>query len=126
MDAQIIFGLVYKDELELEDEVLVTVIATGFDSESQYDEEEEHPEHRPSYTQPVRSSTNRRSRRRVPTDFSGGVSANRRTEPRPPSPVTEKKERTPSPPKDPPTRQRETDWDIPAFLRVQKKGKSNK
>ena len=31
-DAQIIFGLVYKDELELGDEVLVTVIATGFDS----------------------------------------------------------------------------------------------
>ena len=30
-DAQIIFGLVYKDELELGDEVLVTVIATGFD-----------------------------------------------------------------------------------------------
>ena len=28
--AQIIFGLVYKDELELGDEVLVTVIATGF------------------------------------------------------------------------------------------------
>lgn len=31
-DAQPIFGLVYKDELELSDEVLVTVIATGFDS----------------------------------------------------------------------------------------------
>ena len=31
-DAQIIFGLVYKDELELGDEVLVTVIATGFDA----------------------------------------------------------------------------------------------
>ena len=30
-DAQPIFGLVYKDELELNDEVLVTVIATGFD-----------------------------------------------------------------------------------------------
>lgn len=30
-DAQPIFGLVYKDELELSDEVLVTVIATGFD-----------------------------------------------------------------------------------------------
>ena len=30
-EAQIIFGLVYKDELELGDEVLVTVIATGFD-----------------------------------------------------------------------------------------------
>ena len=31
-DAQPIFGLVCKDELELNDEVLVTVIATGFDS----------------------------------------------------------------------------------------------
>ena len=31
-DAQPIFGLVYKDELELSDEVLVAVIATGFDS----------------------------------------------------------------------------------------------
>ena len=30
-DAQPIFGLVNKDELELNDEVLVTVIATGFD-----------------------------------------------------------------------------------------------
>ena len=37
-DAQPIFGLVYKDELELNDEVLVTVIATGFDppSDSNY------------------------------------------------------------------------------------------
>ena len=35
-DAQIIFGLVYKDELELDDEVLVTVIATGFDSDMRY------------------------------------------------------------------------------------------
>lgn len=33
-DAQPIFGLVYKDELELNDEVLVTVIATGFDPPS--------------------------------------------------------------------------------------------
>ena len=33
-EAQIIFGLVYKDELELDDEVLVTVIATGFDADS--------------------------------------------------------------------------------------------
>ena len=31
-DAQPIFGLVNKDELELNDEVLVTVIATGFDT----------------------------------------------------------------------------------------------
>ena len=31
-DAQIIFGLVYRDEMEHGDEVLVTVIATGFDS----------------------------------------------------------------------------------------------
>lgn len=33
-DAQPIFGLVHKDELELSDEVLVTVIATGFDPPS--------------------------------------------------------------------------------------------
>lgn len=33
-DAQPIFGLVYRDELELNDEVLVTVIATGFDPPS--------------------------------------------------------------------------------------------
>ncbi len=31
-DAQPIFGLVYRDELELNDEVMVTVIATGFDA----------------------------------------------------------------------------------------------
>lgn len=126
MDAQIIFGLVYKDELELGDEVLVTVIATGFDSDSQYDEVDEYREPRPSYSQPVRPSTNRRVRRRAPVDFAGGSSTNRRTDPNPPSPVTEKKERTPSPPKEQPTRQSETDWDIPAFLRVQKKGKPNK
>ena len=37
-DAHPIFGLFYKDELELSDEVLVTVIATGFDlpSDSSY------------------------------------------------------------------------------------------
>ena len=34
-DAQPIFGLVCKDELELNDEVLVTVIATGFDPPSE-------------------------------------------------------------------------------------------
>lgn len=34
-DAQPIFGLVYKDELELNDEVLITVIATGFDPPSE-------------------------------------------------------------------------------------------
>ncbi len=123
MDAQIIFGLVYKDELELGDEVLVTVIATGFDSDSEYDEAEEYAEPRPSYTQPGRASPNRRSRRRTPADFSGGGTDSRRTEPSPPSPVTKKKERPPSPPNDQPTRQTETDWDIPAFLRVQKKGK---
>ncbi len=33
-DAEPIFGLVYRDELELKDEVLVTVIATGFDPPS--------------------------------------------------------------------------------------------
>ena len=33
-EAEPIFGLVYRDELEFEDEVLVTVIATGFDPPS--------------------------------------------------------------------------------------------
>lgn len=129
MDAQIIFGLVYKDELELGDEVLVTVIATGFDSESQYDEVDSYPEYRSSYPDRVRSSSNRPTHNRVPVNRPEAGTYNRRPDANPPSPTTDKvpgKGAKPSSSKEQPTRHRETDWDIPAFLRVQKRGKSNK
>lgn len=140
-DAQIIFGLVYKDELELDDEVLVTVIATGFDStgEEAYGSEDRNtsarhdeadtyqrqPQGLPPSPNRVRQRIARTSseRTRVPGRGRRGTNA----EP----PVEEEKapqnnQQKPARGRDQDSQQRETDWEIPAFLRVQKRRGNDK
>jgi hypothetical protein len=141
-DAQIIFGLVYKDEMELGDEVLVTVIATGFDSNdgeilrgtdrsaaSRYDDVDTYQK-QPSSEQRVPGSG-----RALPGV--GGASSGRSTVPgrgrkanaTPPAEQDQEsqgRQRKPTRGKDQGTPQRETDWEIPAFLRVQKRGRDDK
>lgn len=141
-DAQIIFGLVYKDAVDLGDEVLVTVIATGFDSDegemlevddgsttARYDDADTY--------QRLPSSERRapRSGRALPNV--GGPSSGRspipgrgrRTNATPPEeqdqPAPER-QRKPARGRGRGTPQRETDWEIPAFLRVQKRGENDK
>ena len=150
-DAQIIFGLVYKDELELDDEVLVTVIATGFDAigDNRY---------AIGSNSPSRASGGRTSRhddadvyQRQPSTLSeqrtagGGRSrpGGGRTPVRKPNTPTNAPETNPEPVEDEEhepqargrrpsrgreqnTRRRDTDWEIPAFLRVNSKNRNDK
>ncbi len=143
-EAQIIFGLVYKDELELGDEVLVTVIATGFDSAegggygiddrstaARYDEPETYQRH-PQGTSEQRGASPSRARSRIARTQSDrpriprrGASANVE------API-EENNRPQNNPQKPArgraqgSRQRDTDWEIPAFLRVQKRRGNDK
>ncbi|MDE0013516.1 MAG: cell division protein FtsZ [Candidatus Poribacteria bacterium] len=142
-DAQIIFGLVYKDELELGDEVLVTVIATGFDSDisdifpgqereyaPRYDDVDAY-QRQPVPTQeqrtPVPSRTRSSTGRSLP---SRSVAPGRGR--RPAEPPIEQEEQSPQTRQSRPARGKDsqqrgsTDWEIPAFLRVQKRGQNNK
>ena len=147
-EAQIIFGLVYKDELELDDEVLVTVIATGFDSDSAYAlgaETSGSGSGNPSaryddadvYQRQPSALSEQRMARAGRTRPSGRVSSGRSATPtRRPRPETEQPVEQEQPPQDSarkPARrrdqgaqQRDTDWEIPAFLRVQKRNRNDK
>ena len=139
-DAQIIFGLVYKDELELGDEVLVTVIATGFDSDvsnflggqekeyaPRYDEAEAYQRQpAPAHEQRVPSPSRTRpgASRNLP---SRSVAPARGRRPNV-EPSVEKEEHPPQTRqprsargKESTQQRSETDWEIPAFLRVQKR-----
>ena len=147
-DAQIIFGLVYKDELELDDEVYVTVIATGFDAisdnryalgsgspsrvsgsrSSRYNEPDVY-QRQPSTEQ--RAAGNSRSR-----PVGGRTPARRSTAPthtpeaNPESAENEEHEsqgkaQKPAKEREQNTRRRDTDWEIPAFLRVNSKRNRN-
>ena len=148
-DAQPIFGLVYKDELELNDEVLVTVIATGFDppSDSSTYTPTQGSRFNPQGGQPnpmlqgsrVRSpetgtagrtqqSTQRPAWDRQPqgrgnegtTGTATQVPPNRQnTSPQPVG--QEKPENNDDETNDEQNQDREKQWDIPAFLRVQQK-----
>lgn len=144
-DAQIIFGLVYKDELELGEEVLVTVIATGFDADvngvfggqekeydSRYDDIETY-QRQPAPAHGQRTPTPGRTRpgagRTLPNRSVAPV-RERRPNVEPPM---EPEENTPRTRQTRPTRGKEnarqrsgTDWEIPAFLRVQKRGRNKK
>ena len=140
-EAQIIFGLVYKDEMEHGDEVLVTVIATGFDSDevevdrgaaSRYDDVEAYQKQPPAASERVPGSgralpgAGRPSSGRTPVPRRG-----RRTNTTPPAeqeqePQSQSRQRKPTRGRDQGTPQRETDWEIPAFLRVQKRGRDDK
>jgi len=144
-DAQIIFGLVYKDELELGDEVLVTVIATGFDTDADDPFDAQDREYGARYegmdayrrqsasTHNQYTSAPGRTRpgagRTLPNRSVAPVRG-RRSNVEPPE---EQEEQSPQPRQTrsgrgkESTRQRSgTDWEIPAFLRVQKRGRNNK
>ena len=148
-EAQIIFGLVYKDEVELDDEVLVTVIATGFDSEAayslgtetagggsggsastQYDDADVY-QRQPSALSEQRMA--RAGRTRPAGRVSSGRSATptRRQRPEAEQPVEQEQPpedngRKPARKRDQGAQQRDTDWEIPAFLRVQKRNRNDK
>lgn len=145
-EAQIIFGLVYKDELELDDEVLVTVIATGFDSDSayalgaetsgsgsgnlsaRYDDADVY-QRQPSALSEQRMA--RASRTRPSGRVSSGRSVTRRQRPETEQPVEQEQPpqdsgRKPARRRDQGAQQRDTDWEIPAFLRVQKRNRNDK
>jgi cell division protein FtsZ len=144
-DAQIIFGLVYKDELELVDEVRVTVIATGFDADasdilgtqdreyaSRYDDVDAYQRQPASAHEertPVPSRTKPGTSRTLPSRSAAPVRGQR---PNAEAPV-EQEEQPPQTRQPRPTRGKEstqqrggTDWEIPAFLRVSKRGQNNK
>ena len=144
-DAQIIFGLVYKDELELGDEVLVTVIATGFDADAdevlggrdreyaaQYDDIDPY-QRQPAPAQEQRPQSPSRTRpgagRNLPSRSAAPVRGRRQDV----EPPVEQEEHPPQTRQRKPPRGKEntqqrggTDWEIPAFLRVQKRGQNNK
>ena len=138
-DAQIIFGLVYKDELELGDEVLVTVIATGFDSvdaeaygtddrntATQYDDADTYQRQPPNASSPSRA---RQNISRTPSDRPRVPARARRANPEPPTEEEEppqNRQQKPVRERDQSSQQRETDWEIPAFLRVQKRRRNDK
>ena len=150
-DAQIIFGLVYKDELELDDEVLVTVIATGFDSDAGYALGTEtsatgsggsgNPSTRYDdadvYHRQPSALSEQRMARAGRTRPGGRVSSGRaatpthRQKPEPEQPVEQEQPpqdsgRKPARRRDQGAQQRDTDWEIPAFLRVQKRNRNDK
>ena len=149
-EAQIIFGLVYKDELELDDEVLVTVIATGFDAvtdnryaigsnspsragggrTSRHDDADVY-QRQPS-TLPEQRITGGRSRpggSRAPARKSNTPTNAPETNPEPVEDEEHEpqaKGRRPSRGREQNTRRRDTDWEIPAFLRVNSKNRNDK
>ena len=151
-DAQIIFGLVYKDELELDDEVLVTVIATGFDAEAEYslgaetegtgNASAQHDNADVYQRQPSALSEQRMARTGRPRP-GGRVSSGRAATPtrgrraeteqpaeQEPAPEAGEAGRKPAPARrrdqGQGAPQRDTDWEIPAFLRVQKRNRNDK
>lgn len=144
-DAQIIFGLVYKDELELGDEVLVTVIATGFDAEMEdgYDAQDRQYGSRYDDIDAYQRQPVAPREQRVPTPGRTRPGAGRTPPSRSVAPVRERRpnveppieqeEQPPQPRQTRSTRGKEntrqrsgTDWEIPAFLRVQKRGQNKK
>lgn len=150
-EAQIIFGLVYKDELELDDEVLVTVIATGFDSDAgyalgtetsgagntgsgspsaRYDDADVY-QRQPSALSEQRMARTSRTRPggRVSSGRSATPPPRQRAEPEQPveqEQPPQESGRKPTRRKDQGAQQRDTDWEIPAFLRVQKRNRNDK
>jgi cell division protein FtsZ len=134
-EAQIIFGLVYKGELELEDEVLVTVIATGFDSvegaDYEIDDADTYQRQTPALPEQRVPSPSRvrQSVARTPSDRSRIPGRGQRANAEPSTEEENVPQSNPQKPargRDQGSQQRETDWEIPAFLRVQKRRGNDK
>ncbi len=143
-EAEPIFGLVYRDELEFEDEVLVTVIATGFDPPS-----ESSTIGRPGVSQSggfnrqvqpnpmlqgsrVRSNesgvtgrnqsgTQRNAWERQPQERETSSPPRPSSQQRPPRGGQEQQENTEQSADEEKDQSKEKQWDIPSFLRVQQK-----
>ena len=141
-EAEPIFGLVYRDELEFEDEVLVTVIATGFDPPS-----ESSTIGRPGVSQSggfnrqvqpnpmlqgsrVRSNesgvtgrnqsgTQRNAWERQPQERETSSPPRPSSQQRPPRGGQEQQENTEQSADEEKDQSKEKQWDIPSFLRVQ-------
>ncbi len=141
-DAQIIFGLVYKDESELEDEVLVTVIATGFDRDMYKDSSPQDSGYGfrygdiDTYQRQPASGQNQYTSPGGARPGAGRTLSNnkyvppvrgRRPNAEPPMDQEEQPRQTRSARGKENKRQRSrTDIEIPAFLRVQKRGRNDK
>ncbi len=148
-DAQPIFGLVNKDELELNDEVLVTVIATGFDLPPDSGVQPnrgggynpQNPQSSPmlqgSRIRNAEQGTGGRSQRpawdRQPQERSSDERSssqlprpqNRRT--KAPKPTDQQDaENNQQESSEEQNKSREKQWDIPAFLRVQQRRDKNR
>ena len=148
-DAQPIFGLVNKDELEMNDEVLVTVIATGFDAPADSgilpnrgggytpQSQQSGPILQGSRIRSTEQNTAQRSQRpawdRQPQERSreerstsqAPGTPNRRT---PASKQNSQKEADDNQQEssEQQEKSREKQWDIPAFLRVQQRRDKNR
>ena len=139
-EAEPIFGLVYRDEQEFNDEVLVTVIATGFDApvDSNYNVRQRSGQsggfNRQVQPNPMLQGS------RIKNNESGGTGRNqsgtqrnawerqpqeRETsstpQQRPPRTGQEQQENAEQQPDEEQEQNREKQWDIPSFLRVQQK-----
>ena len=141
-DAEPIFGLVYKDELELKDEVLVTVIATGFDppSDANIIPRQGGGFNRQVQPNPMlqgsrirnnetgaagrnqsgteRNTWERQPQERTPSSKQRPVNQQRPAPARGGQEQQENPEQTPDEEQD---QNKEKQWDIPSFLRVQQK-----
>jgi cell division protein FtsZ len=143
-DAEPIFGLVYRDELELKDEVLVTVIATGFDppSDSNYNAKQGVGQsggfNRQVQPNPMlqgsrvrnneasgagrnQSGTQRNTWERQPQDRETSTPPRPTTQQRPPRGGQEQQENSEQSADEEKDQNKEKQWDIPSFLRVQQK-----
>ncbi|MCG9129224.1 cell division protein FtsZ [Candidatus Poribacteria bacterium] len=142
-DAQPIFGLVCKDELELNDEVLVTVIATGFDppAESQanpnarYNIQGGNPQggqanpmlqgSRVRASEPGGAGRNKRNWDRTPQgrgeEGQNPPSSRRNSPQNTPSTQAQDQPEEANEPKEEQDQNQEKQWDIPTFLRVQQR-----
>lgn len=143
-EAEPIFGLVYRDELEFKDEVLVTVIATGFDApaDANYNvrqgvgqsggfnrQVQPNPmlqgsrvrNNEPGTQRRNQSGTQRNTWEREPQERETSSTPRSSPQQRPPRTGQEQQENTEQQSDEEQDQNREKQWDIPSFLRVQQK-----
>ncbi len=143
-DAEPIFGLVYSDELELKDEVLVTVIATGFDPPAESNVNvrqgvgqsggfnrsvQPNPmlqgsrirNNEPRTPRRNQSGTQRNTWERQPQERDTGPPSRPTNQQRRPRGGQEQQENTEQSADEERDQNKEKQWDIPSFLRVQQK-----
>lgn len=139
-EAEPIFGLVYRDELEFNDEVLVTVIATGFDPPAEANIISRQGSGFTRQVQPNpmlqgsrirnnesgvagrnQSGTQRNTWERQPQERETSSTPRPTPQQRPPRTGQEQQENAEQQSDEEQDQSREKQWDIPSFLRVQQK-----